>query len=63
MPDFTGHREKIARGRFTAEELTQLVLELQRDRFDEFIPNVLLQEAFEVEVLDLENAQRTAATQ
>jgi ATP-dependent Lhr-like helicase len=59
--DFTVHRARIASGKFTSEQLVMLVADLQRDRFDEHVPEALLQQAFVAEVLDLPGAQLAAA--
>lgn len=60
--DFMSHRERIASGAFKAEQLVVLALDLQRDRFDEHVPEVLLQHAFITEALDLPAAQAVATT-
>jgi len=51
--DFDAHRAKIATGGFTAEQLVMLCSDLQRDRFDEYVPEALLQAASISEVLNL----------
>jgi hypothetical protein len=58
--DFVAHRARIASGAFTAEQLVMLVADLQRDRFDEYVPEALLQQAFVAEALDLPGAQLAA---
>jgi len=58
--EFAAHRAEIAAARFTAADLIPLVRDLERDRFDEHVPEPLLQQAFIAEVLDLSGA-RTAA--
>ena len=58
--DFAAHRARIASGVFAAEQLVMLVVDLQCDRFDEHVPEALLQQAFVSEVLDLRRAQKAA---
>jgi ATP-dependent Lhr-like helicase len=58
--EFATHRAAIAAGRFTADDLMPLVRDLERDRFDEHVPEELLKNAFVAEVLDLVNARRCA---
>ena len=58
---FTAHRRDIAAGVFTAKQLVTLVPDLARDRFDEHVPEALLQAAFVAEALDLDGAIATAA--
>jgi hypothetical protein len=58
--DFIDHRKRISSGAFSPEQLVKLVPDLQRDRFDEHVPEPLLQQAFVAEVLDLANAQTIA---
>jgi ATP-dependent Lhr-like helicase len=53
LSDFDAHRAKIATGGFTAEQLVMLCSDLQRDRFDEYVPEALLQAASISEVLNL----------
>ena len=59
--DFDAHREKIAAGVFTEEQLVLLFRDLQRDRFDEYIPEALLQTAAVAEILDLTAARACAS--
>ena len=59
--EFVAHRARIASGAFTAEQLIALVPDLQRDRFDEHVPESLLRQAFLEEVLDLPATQAVAA--
>ena len=59
--EFTAHRAEIAAGAFTAEQLVMLVRDLARDRFDEHVPEALLQTAFIAEALDLRGATAAAA--
>lgn len=54
--DFAANRARIAGGTFTAGQLVTLFSDLQRDRFDEYVPEALLQTAFINEVLDLSSA-------
>lgn len=61
VADFVGHRARIASGAFTADQLMMLVPDLQRDRFDEYVPEELLRQAFVAEALDLPAARRAAA--
>jgi len=61
--EFASHRAKIAEGAFTERQLISLVPDLQRDRFDEFVSEALLQTAFAAEVLDLASAQEVALIQ
>ena len=58
--DFAAHRGEIAAGKFTTGDLVDVVRDLQRDRFDEHVPQELLQKAFVVEVLDLDGARASA---
>lgn len=58
--DFAAHRARIASGVFTAGQLVTLLDDLQRDRFDEYVPEALLQAAFVGEVLDVSSAQAVA---
>jgi ATP-dependent helicase Lhr and Lhr-like helicase len=58
--DFADHRKRIASGKFVSEQLVALVRDLHRDRFDEYVPQDLLQHAFVAEVLDLDNARLAA---
>jgi ATP-dependent Lhr-like helicase len=58
--DFDVHRAKIAGGGFTAEQLAMLLTDLQRDRFDEYVPEGLLQTASISEILDLPTAKKIA---
>lgn len=62
VADFAAHRRRIAEGAFTAEYLVTLHPELHRDRFDEYVPEALLQTACVAEVLDLSAARERAAT-
>jgi ATP-dependent Lhr-like helicase len=59
--EFAAHRKDIASRAFTPAQLVMLVTDLQRDRFDELVPEALLQQAFVAEVLDLPAAQAAAA--
>lgn len=59
--DFLAHRARIASGAFAAGQLMMLVADLQRDRFDEYVPEALLRQAFVAEALDLSGAQIIAA--
>jgi len=61
--EFASHRARIAVGAFTERQLISLVPDLQRDRFDEFVAEALLQTAFTAEVLDLASAQEVALIQ
>ncbi|MEY2509025.1 MAG: ATP-dependent helicase Lhr and Lhr-like helicase [Verrucomicrobiota bacterium] len=58
--EFEAHCKRIASGAFTSEQLVMLVPNLQRDRFDEHLPETLLQQAFIAEVLDLPGGQEAA---
>lgn len=58
--DFAAHRADIAAGKFAAADLIAHVHDLQRDRFDEHLPEHLLQKAFAIEVLDLERSKASA---
>jgi hypothetical protein len=58
--EFAVHRQDIASRVFTPEQLVMLVTDLQRDRFDELVPEALLQQAFVAEVLDLPAAEAAA---
>jgi ATP-dependent Lhr-like helicase len=59
--EFAAHRARIAAGAFTPERLVSLVGDLQRDRFDQYVPEALLRQAFAAEALDLPAAQAAAA--
>jgi ATP-dependent Lhr-like helicase len=59
--DFMKHRERIANSSFSPADLVQLVQDLQRDRFDQYISDTLLRRAFVSEVLDISGAQTAAA--
>jgi len=59
--DFIDHRKRISSGAFSEEQLVKLVPDLLRDRFDEVVPESLLQQAFVSEVIDLVSAQAIAA--
>jgi ATP-dependent helicase Lhr and Lhr-like helicase len=59
--DFVAHRARIASGAFSAEQLVMLAADLERDRFDEYVPESLLQRAFVTEVLDMPGASAAAA--
>lgn len=59
--DFAEHRGRIAAGAFTEKQLAALVPDRKRDRFDEFVTDTLLQEAFVSEILDLCSAQEVAS--
>ena len=59
--DFARHRAEIAAGKFTADHLMPLVRDLERDRFDQHVPRLLLEQAFINEVLDLVGAQMAAS--
>jgi ATP-dependent Lhr-like helicase len=58
--EFEAHCKRISSGAFTSEQLVMLVPDLQRDRFDEHLPEALLREAFIGEVLDLSGGQDAA---
>ena len=60
--DFSTHRARIAAGAFTAQRLGTLVADLQRDRFDEYVPESLLRRAFVTEAIDVSGAQAVAAS-
>jgi ATP-dependent Lhr-like helicase len=60
---FVVHRARIASGAFTSEQLVMVAVDLKRDRFDEYVPEPLLQQAFASEVLDLTGARAAAATE
>jgi ATP-dependent Lhr-like helicase len=59
--EFGAHRAEIAAGKFTSDILMPLVRDLERDRFDEHVPEELLRKAFIAEVLDSVGT-RTAAS-
>jgi ATP-dependent Lhr-like helicase len=59
VEEFELHRRRVAEGAFTPG-LAALPQDLQRDRFDEYVPDSLLQSAFGCEVLDLVGAQECA---
>ena len=61
ISDFLSHRERIAAGNFSPEQLVGLVQDLQRDRFDKYVSDSLLQRAFLSEVLDITLARTLAA--
>jgi hypothetical protein len=58
--EFEAHCKRISSGAFTSEQLVMLVPDVQRDRFDEHLPETLLQQAFIAEVLDLPGGQEAA---
>ncbi|MCX6968359.1 MAG: DEAD/DEAH box helicase [Verrucomicrobia bacterium] len=58
--EFAAHRAKIASGAFTSEQLVSLLKDLKRDRFDEYVPLPLLQQAYISEVIDLPGTQAAA---
>jgi ATP-dependent Lhr-like helicase len=58
--EFETHYRRIASAAFAPEHLVMLVPDLHRDRFDEHLPETLLQQAFITEVLDLGGAQQAA---
>jgi ATP-dependent Lhr-like helicase len=58
--DFAAHRAAVAAGKFTPNHLVSIVRDLQRDRFDEYVPSDVLRNAFVSEVLDLAGAREAA---
>lgn len=58
--EFAEHRKRIANNSFSPTNLLQLVQDLQRDRFDQYISDELLRQAFVSEVLDISGAQAAA---
>jgi ATP-dependent helicase Lhr and Lhr-like helicase len=58
--EFVSHLARIASGAFAPEQLVMLVADLKRDRFDEYVPEPLLQSAFVAEGLDLPGAKMAA---
>jgi ATP-dependent helicase Lhr and Lhr-like helicase len=61
LAEFATHRAKVAAGAFTSEQLVKLLKDLSRDRFDEYVPLPLLQQAYIDEVLDMPGAQAVAS--
>jgi hypothetical protein len=62
VDDFARHRSRVADGSFSPDQLVQLAPDLQRDRFDQYISDALLQRAFVSEVLDISGARAVAST-
>ena len=60
--EFAKHVAHIAADKFSPEQLVTKVPDLQRDRFDEYVVEPLLQKAFISEVLDLPGAQLAATS-
>jgi ATP-dependent Lhr-like helicase len=60
--DFLSHRTRLASGAFSATQLVSLVSDVKRDRFDEYVAEPLLREAFASESLDLPAAVAAAAS-
>ncbi|HPA20590.1 MAG TPA: DEAD/DEAH box helicase [Verrucomicrobiae bacterium] len=58
--DFEEHRRRVATGTFDAARLAELADEPARDRFDPYVPDSLLREAFAAEVLDVDGAREAA---
>lgn len=58
--DFETHRQRVASGAFDAAQLADLVDDPARDRFDPYVPDPLLREAFAAEVLHVEGAREAA---
>ncbi len=58
---FAEHRRRIASGVFTRSDLIKKLSDFGRDRFDEHVPETLLQTAFLEEVLILPEARAAAA--
>lgn len=58
--DFEAHRQRVASGAFDAAQLAKLVDDPARDRFDPYVPDPLLREAFAAEVLDINEARAVA---
>jgi ATP-dependent Lhr-like helicase len=61
--EFATHKTKLAGGEFTLEQIVMLYTDLQRDRFDEYVPPALLQTACISEMLDLAGAQISASSE
>ena len=57
VDQFAEHRRRIAAGAFSEADLAKLLRDFRRDRFDEYVPETLLQKAFTGEVLALSEAQ------
>ena len=60
VEQFAEHRRRVAAGAFAAADLTHLLQDFQRDRFDEHVPRALLQGAFAEEVRALAPARVAA---
>ncbi len=60
VEQFAEHRRRVAVGAFAEDDLLKPLRSFQRDRFDEFVPETLLQKAFVEEVLALPEAQAVA---
>ena len=58
--DFAAHRASISAGKFDAERLVTLVVDVEQDRFDEYVLPELLRAAFASERLDVERAAEVA---
>ena len=61
--DFAEHRTRISQNAFSPGDLVDLVPDLQRDRFDEYVSDDLLRCAYAEEELDLETARSCAGSQ
>ena len=57
---FAEHLRRVAAGAFAESDLVKLLRDFGRDRFDEHVPETLLQTAFVEEVLALPEAQAAA---
>jgi len=57
---FLTHSHKVATGGFTTNELLPFVKDLDRDRFDEYVPREILEIAFAKEMLDIPTASVAA---
>ncbi len=58
--EFTEHRRRVAAGAYNGAKLVEGLRNFWRDRFDEHVPETLLQTAFIEEVLALPEAQAAA---
>lgn len=60
VSEFAAHRASISAGKFDSKRLVELVVDVEQDRFDEYVPSELLRIAFASERLDLVHAAEVA---
>jgi hypothetical protein len=54
---FADHCTRVVSGEVTLANLKPGAIQMERERFDHFVPRALLEKAFAAEWLDLENAR------